>query len=264
MRNYIKAILALVISIMACAGYFFLVSDTQFNIQQPMIWLFWLSMILTLFLLVFFILNLKPDPFVLVNDRIKHLRENLFEQLFINIKSNERAKWTLELEQRRDEIRSELKRNLKLTPCQETELNRIIDKSWDELLAVIKSGSSRGLTAANAQTIEEPQAKEADNTKNTEYVTEAEEIYELEEADEFKEEEAAEVEELEEMEEADDEINETIEYEVEEIEINEADETPVNLPNNPENTAPVSGMFSQPESQSEGSADKDKVGGGKQ
>jgi len=236
-------------------GMFFgrLVNDTLFSVSPAMEWIFRLSMILTLYLTVFFLLNLKPHPLSLVQNRVKRLRDDLFEQLYVKKTGQERTKWILELEQRRSEIRSELKRNLKLRPDQETAVNGIIDKSWDELLAVIKSGTSRVFSAdqgiivkpqieetgdiEEAEEIDEPGEMEevveieepsADDDINeleeigeTEETEEDDEPCELEEAGEINEseEELEEVDELEEIEELNDDINETVEYEVENIEI---------------------------------------------
>ena len=211
-------------------GLFFgrLVNDTQFSVSPAMEWLFRLSMILTLYLTVFFLLNMKPHPLTLVQNRIKRLRENLFEQLYIDRTTQERVKWIIELEQRRDEIRSELKRDLKLRPDQETAINGIIDKSWNELLAVIKSGTSHELNV-KYEKLEKPQAKEAVNIEETEEIAEVEEIGEAEAIDEADEmEEVEEIEETGTAEEIDelDEIGEIEEAEepCEAEEIDELDE----------------------------------------
>jgi Mg2+ and Co2+ transporter CorA len=98
------------------------------------------SMFLTLFLALYFISNFKPHPVTIVQNRIKTLRSNLFEQLYIKKTGQDRAKWILELEQRRDEIRFELKSRIGVKRNMENKIDDIIDKAWDELLAVMKSG----------------------------------------------------------------------------------------------------------------------------
>ena len=209
------------ISLKTDSGFFFgrLINDSQFYISEPMKLILKLSIFLTFFLTLFFLLNIKPNPEMLVKNRIKRLRDNLFEKLYINKSVQERSRWILELEQRRDEIRSELKQKLKLSRRQEAVIDDLIDKSWDELIAVLKSGSGK-VTAADTAKLENAEAlAEIEEAETLEEIGAAEEIEEIEEVETL--EEMEEVEELEEIEEAEEleEIEETEELEeVEEIE----------------------------------------------
>ena len=142
MSVVLKSLFALLISIILFAGFIFPVPVNLPDFIQAQSFILYISIFLTLFLLVFFLFNLKPNPVLLVRSRIKRLRENLFEHLYINKSALERAEWIFELEQRRDEIRSELKHKLKLTPGLEKKIDDIINKSWDELIYVLKSGGS--------------------------------------------------------------------------------------------------------------------------
>ena len=186
-------------------GIFFgrLVNDYLFAISDSMKLILNLSIFLTFFLTFFFLINLKPNPPAVVRNRLKRLKESLFEQLYVNKSSQERARWILELEQRRDEIRSELKYNLKLSGRQETIVNNIIDKSWDELLAVIKVGSG---VVVHAKVVEVSQsAKPGEEIEEAEALEEIGEIEEVEtaEAVEFFEEieDVEDIEDIEEIEE---------------------------------------------------------------
>ena len=208
-------------------GMFFgrLVNNAQFLVSDSMAHVFNLSMFLTFYLVVFFFFNLKPNPIALVRNRIKRLRENLFEQLYINKTPPERAKWILELEQRREEIRGELKYNLKLKGRMETRVDGIINSSWDELLTVIKSGSGQDIAsvpaqARSAETADVEEITEAEEVEEVEALSEAEEIDEIEETEAL-----GEVEEIDEIEEAES-LGEAEEIdEIEEIaEIEEAEE----------------------------------------
>jgi len=192
-------------------GIFFgrLINDSLFAISEPMKLILNLSIFLTFFLTLFFLINLKPNPPAVVRNRLKRLKESLFEQLYVNKSSQERARWILELEQRRDEIRSELKHNLKLSSRQEAAVNSIIDKSWDELLAVIKVGSGVVVHAKTADAKQDIQSGAGDDVEEVQALEEVEEfdtIDEAEEAEEFGEaesiEDAEEIEEIEEIGEA--------------------------------------------------------------
>jgi hypothetical protein len=168
-------------------GMFFgrLVNYYLFSIPESMKLVLNLSIYITFYLTLFFMFNLKPNAVMIVQNRIKHLRESLFEHLFINKTVQERAKWILELEQRREEIRSELKRNLKFKPKLEKNINGIIDKSWDELLSVLKSGGAHyapGVLPATQQKV----------IKTDDALDEIEEIVEAESEDTLEEFEEAE------------------------------------------------------------------------
>ena len=216
------------ISLKTDSGLFFgrLINDSLFFISEPMKLILKLSMFLTFFLALFFLLNIKPNPVTLVRNRIKHLRDNLFEKLYVNKSGQERIRWILELEQRRDEIRKELKRKLKLRPGQETVVNSIIDKSWDELLTVLKSGS----VVVKPATVEVKKPAH-DEIDTLEEIEEAEALEEIDEAEEMEEIEALEeiveaaeiIEEVEALEEID-ELEEIEEAEPLKEEIDELEE----------------------------------------
>jgi len=196
------------ISLRTDHGIFFgrLVNDDLFYISDSMKNILLLSMFLTFFLTLLFIINFKPIPETLVKNRIKRLRDDLFEQLYVK-SGQERAKWILELEQRREEIRCELKRDLKLGQRAEKNINGIIDKSWDELLAVIIAGGGTHIIAeASESSGAQIKMKETEAVEEIEEIEEAEaldEIADMEELEEIKEDEAleeiADAEELEEV-----------------------------------------------------------------
>jgi len=160
------------ISFKADNGLFFgrIVNDDLFSISDSMKVILYLSMFFTFYLTLLFLLYHKPNSVTVVQNRITNLKEKLFEQLYVNKSSQDRAKWILELEQRREEIHDELKNNLKIPRGSEKTIDNIIDKSWDEMLAVMKAGSANMGKAGYVKKVEE--------------VIETEEIEELEGVDE--------------------------------------------------------------------------------
>jgi hypothetical protein len=205
-----------------------LVSNHLFSVSGPMKLILKVSILLTFFLVFFFMLNLKPNSVTIVKNRLTRLRESLFKQLYADKSAQERTKWILELEQRRDEIKLQLKRNIRLKSRQGTIVNSVIDKSWDEMLVFLKIGSGQDFTvvqqvnrASAVKGIEE--LKETGKVEGIEEIDEVEAIGEVEKIEELGEVEAIEeidevegVEELGEIEEID---------EIEEIEeIEEAEE----------------------------------------
>jgi hypothetical protein len=90
----------------------------------------------------------------------------------------------MELEQRREEIRCELKSSLKLNRRTEKTIDVIIDKSWDELLAIIKAGISDApvFPIAAGKIVNPPRLEEIEELEIIEELEELEEVKELEEA----------------------------------------------------------------------------------
>ncbi|MCL2209926.1 MAG: hypothetical protein FWC19_09400 [Treponema sp.] len=205
-----------------------LVNDSLFSISSSMRIIFYLSMFLTFYLALFFLINFKPNPVTAVQSRLTHFRDNIFEQLYVNKDSQDRAKWIFELEQRRDEICSELKGNLKLNRHSEETIDGIIDRSWDQLLAVIKTGNDT--FDAKAETGKQEEAEE-----NIEEIDQAGPIEEMEEAETLEEigetGEIGEVDELEEL------------AEIEEEGISESDIEMVKSIKPPLNTGRPSGLL---------------------
>jgi len=124
-----------------------LINSYLFSISEPMKFVLKASIFITFFLTFFFLINLKPNPVTVVKNRIRRLRESFFEQLDINKTVQEKAKLILELEQRRDEIYSQLKNGLKLSRRAETNIDGIIDKSWEEMLVFLKISSGHEFAA---------------------------------------------------------------------------------------------------------------------
>jgi len=188
-----------------------LINDSIFTIPESMKFIFQISMFLTLFLTLYFFLNFKPHPITLVQNRIKTLRTSLFEQLYIKKTGQDRAKWILELEQRRDEIRFELKSRIRIKRSLESKIDGIIDNAWDELLAVMKSGydlASLEEIVKNRSVKVETSSVETTVNKESGDLNAIEEIEEVEEAEPVQDD----IEEIEEVEEAE-ETEETEEAE---------------------------------------------------
>jgi len=159
------------ISFKADNGLFFgrLVDDALFSISNSMKLILYLSLFLTFYLTLLFLLNYKPNSVTAAQNRMTNLKEKLFEQLYVNKSSQDRVKWILELEQRREAIRNELKNNLKIPRSSEKTIDGIIDKSWDEMLTDMKAGSLKT------------------QPEKTSYMKEVEETEEIEELESIEE-----------------------------------------------------------------------------
>jgi len=178
------------------------VSESLFNFPQIMKTILLLSLFLTIFLMVFLILNLRPDTMTVVQNRLKKLRISLIRDYNERKGEIDWNLWRHELEQRREDIRAELKWGIKKKPSStQKDIDILIDKSWDEILDTI--GNRR---EAPEKTEEPEEAAVPDEPEKISEVEELEELPELEgisEVEELEEvvelEEISEVEELEEL-----------------------------------------------------------------
>jgi hypothetical protein len=126
-----------------------LIHEAVFVFPQVMKIILLASIFLTLYLTIFLFFNLRQDSMTLVQNRLKRLQISLIEQYYERKGEMDWGRWRRELEQRRDEIRSELKQGIKAKPDKQgvNDIDVLIDKSWDELLTVI--GGRRDNVTAN-------------------------------------------------------------------------------------------------------------------
>jgi hypothetical protein len=94
---------------------------------------------ISVFLVLFLITNIRQDPMVIVQNRLKNLQINLIKEYYDQKTDVELGRWGLDIMQRREEIREELKSGLKTKAGKkrDKEIDTYIDKSWNDLLAVI-------------------------------------------------------------------------------------------------------------------------------
>jgi hypothetical protein len=124
-------------------GFFLgsLINESRFVFPQLMKVILLGAFFLTLYLTVFLLFNLRQDSFTIVQNRLKKLQISLIEQYYDRKNDIDWGHWSRELEQRREEIRSELKQGIKTGKNQDkdgkNDIDVLIDKSWDELLNVM-------------------------------------------------------------------------------------------------------------------------------
>jgi hypothetical protein len=133
-----------------------LVNETLFAFPQSMKVILLVSIFFTIYLAIFLSFNLRQDTMTVIQNRLKGLQISLIEQYYDRKSDMDWTHWTRELEQRREDIRAEIKRGVRTGTGRrfEEDIDSLIDKSWDELLAVI--GGRRkdsGLDEEKLQTI---------------------------------------------------------------------------------------------------------------
>ncbi|MDR2701623.1 MAG: hypothetical protein LBB72_04250 [Spirochaetaceae bacterium] len=114
------------------------VSESLFDFPQIMKTIILLSVFLTIFLTVFLIFNLRPDTITVVQTQLKRLQLSLIRDYYERKGEIDWNLWRHELEQRREDVRTELKRGIKNKPTPLLkDIDILIDKSWDEILDAI-------------------------------------------------------------------------------------------------------------------------------
>jgi hypothetical protein len=110
-----------------------LLEESLFVISPAMKIILLASFFSTLYLTLFLFFNIRQDPVTVVESRLNKLRIALLEHYY-DAPEEAEGNWARELELRREEIRSELKRGLK---DKGRDLDNLIDRAWDELLSII-------------------------------------------------------------------------------------------------------------------------------
>ncbi|MDR2019800.1 MAG: hypothetical protein LBQ14_03450, partial [Treponema sp.] len=123
-----------------------LVDESVFQFPLAMKIILLVSIYLTLYLTIFLLFNLRQDSMTVIQNRLKQLQLTLIEEYYDRKSDIDWSRWRWELEQRREAVRTELKRGIKEKSGKESDIDLFIDKSWDELLSVI--GGRERITAA--------------------------------------------------------------------------------------------------------------------
>jgi len=114
------------------------VSESLFAFPQSMKIILFITLFLTVFLTVFLFFNIQPDTITVIQNRLKGLQLSLIRDYYERKGEIDWNRWYYELEQRREDVRSEIKRGITNKPAALLEdIDSLIDKSWDEILAAI-------------------------------------------------------------------------------------------------------------------------------
>ncbi|MDR0409619.1 MAG: hypothetical protein LBH18_04395, partial [Spirochaetaceae bacterium] len=103
------------------------------------------AVFVTMFVLMFLILNVKQDAVAIVQSRLKELQVSLMNEYYQLMGDMDWAVWRRELEQRREDVKEELCHGVKIKKGSDIEsyIDSFFNKSWDALLSAI--GSKTGM-----------------------------------------------------------------------------------------------------------------------
>ncbi|MFP4429695.1 MAG: hypothetical protein ACLFPV_00400 [Spirochaetaceae bacterium] len=120
--------------------YLWLAPESAFQMTTGMRVILLASVILSSFLLVFLLLNVRQDPVLVVSERIKRFQINLLRHYFEAGEKVSWEAWQQEIANRREELTAEIKRGIGRLPKErEPEVDELISRSWDEIIGVIGS-----------------------------------------------------------------------------------------------------------------------------
>jgi hypothetical protein len=105
------------------------------------------SFFLTTYLIIFLLFNVQQDSMTVIQNRLKRLQINLFEEYYERKGDMDWARWSKELEYRREEVRGEIKRGIKIKSRHNVDIDTLIDKSWNEMAAVMNAQGQPQITA---------------------------------------------------------------------------------------------------------------------
>ena len=143
------------ISVRTSQGFFVgrLINEEVFSFPRTMKIILLASFFITVYLSIFLLFNIRQDSVTIVQNRLKQLQISLIEQYYERKGDVDWNRWSRELEQRRDEISVQLKRGIKTPGSKKGDIDALVDKSWDELIAVIGGRKDTGVDEEKLQII---------------------------------------------------------------------------------------------------------------
>jgi hypothetical protein len=112
---------------------------------------------ITVFIIIFWFMNLKQDPVVIIQHRMKRLQISLLNEYFDLKDDMDWRQWKRAIAGRREDVRRELLRgfNEHKNAGVYKYVNSFFDKSWDDFVAVISSRSRGDIERLDEQKVED-------------------------------------------------------------------------------------------------------------
>ncbi|MBN2735476.1 MAG: hypothetical protein JXR70_00755 [Spirochaetales bacterium] len=146
-----------------------LLKQNLFRLADSIKLLINIILLVTIYLIFFFIFNIKEDSVLIVSRRIKRFQIELLNTFIeADIEVNWK-KWKREMVAREAEIKKELKKGIGRVGKAKKELvNNLIDKSWDEILIILEKKAAKSSIGDDA--IGQIQSMLAKALKNGQFV----------------------------------------------------------------------------------------------
>ncbi|MDR2742767.1 MAG: hypothetical protein LBB98_11535 [Treponema sp.] len=120
-------------------------------------WILSAAFFCTAYLTIFLIFNFRQDTMTIVKSRVESLQTVLIEEYHNRKGPADWGRWSRELEQRREVVREEIKRDIKSRREKrlDIEIDACINNAWAELVAIIRSGTETPVPVFNEARLEE-------------------------------------------------------------------------------------------------------------
>ncbi|HPB66187.1 MAG TPA: hypothetical protein PLW80_06485, partial [Spirochaetales bacterium] len=121
-----------------------LVPASWFPMPDAFRWLLLSAFFVTVYLILFLILNLRQDRFAILAARIKRFQIELLEEYLDRKGDLDIDRWRGELEARRGETKERIRKSAgRLAKRRAADVDALIDKSWDEIIAIMTARGER-------------------------------------------------------------------------------------------------------------------------
>ena len=115
-----------------------LVPSRRFEMTDPMKGLLLATFFLTVFLLLYLLMNLRSDPLEVLRQRVKRFQIQLITELVESPGGADWGKWRREMEARKDEITWQIQRGIgRVSRRKKPVIDEYMDKSWGEIIDLI-------------------------------------------------------------------------------------------------------------------------------
>jgi hypothetical protein len=120
-------------------------------------WILSAAFFCTAYLAIFLIFNFRQDTMTVVKSRVQILQTALIEEYHNHKGPADWGSWSRELEQRREAVRQEIRRDIKGRRGKrlDMEIDACINNAWTELVAIIRSGTEPAVPAFSEARLEE-------------------------------------------------------------------------------------------------------------
>ncbi|UCF95975.1 MAG: cache domain-containing protein, partial [Spirochaetaceae bacterium] len=117
-----------------------LIPYSVFQLQPIMKVVVIAAIFLTVFLILYLVLNLRQDPVLILSQRIKRLQLDILREFIEGKERVDWKQWQKKLQDNRGELKSRIKRGVGRIPSQKgAAIDSMIDRSWDEIISIIET-----------------------------------------------------------------------------------------------------------------------------
>ncbi|MBA7675687.1 hypothetical protein ES703_83924 [subsurface metagenome] len=117
-----------------------LIPFSEFELQPLMRIILLVAFFSTVFLIIFLIFNLRPDPSLVMRQRIKHFQLEVLQELIEHNEKIDWERWRRELMSGRSDLKQKFKKGIgRISAGKEAEVDSLIDRGWDEIIGIIET-----------------------------------------------------------------------------------------------------------------------------